>query len=341
MPGDGGTVALSAAEHQGGRLDWYSFDQGQVTAGTASAAQTDVRTVIPVPAEFPGMPKPRWWQFEDAAVDLGKLGADATDAARIVVSEFALLYGNNWFVLTCGQPVGTVAEVQGVIVTDVFGWRTLVEPAAHSAGANWTSWDAFSLSPRASGPATTPLPPTPLPPRGARSHRRRRTARVGGVRAGRDRRHGLGGRATGAGRAGRFPRRGGGGASAVHEFGAEDPPPAGVGTDAGTAPPTLRYRVQTDVAENWIPFIPVHKPQDTRAIRLQRAALERTAAAVAGRVRPVTSILRPGVSADDASATAYFVNEEEVSRAGVVVSGMFRRARRYDDGRRSCGERGG
>ena len=55
--------------------------------------------MIPAPAEFAGMPNPRWWQFEDAAVDLGTFRAQATDLAKIVVAEFALVYGNNWLVV--------------------------------------------------------------------------------------------------------------------------------------------------------------------------------------------------------------------------------------------------
>ncbi|HOA27940.1 MAG TPA: hypothetical protein PKG51_10555, partial [Arachnia sp.] len=157
----GAETALEAAEHEGGHLDWYSFDQGAtrfLADGDPAGTVVDVRSVIPVPAEYPGMPKPRWWQFEDAAVDLGRLSADATDVARIVVSEFALLYSNDWFTVICRQPVGSVAELQGVVVTDTFGWRTLVQPTVQPAGAEWTGWDAFSLSPRSSGAAQAPLP---------------------------------------------------------------------------------------------------------------------------------------------------------------------------------------
>jgi hypothetical protein len=96
------------------------------------------------------------------------------------------------------------------------------------------------------------------------------------------------------------------------------------------APATLRWTVQTEVEENWIPFIPVHKPSSTREIRLQRAAMHRLVPPVGSRVRPVTSILRPGVAPDDSAAAPYFVNEEEVPRAGVVVAGVLRRARRFD-----------
>src|SRR5207244_12119611 len=70
----------------------------------------------------------------------------------------ALWYGNNGLVVPYVQPIGTLAEIEGVVITDVFGQRTLVSAATSSSGGNWASWDMFSLSPRGSGPASPPLP---------------------------------------------------------------------------------------------------------------------------------------------------------------------------------------
>jgi hypothetical protein len=321
---DVGRVELSTAEHVGGRLDWYSFDQGGTTTGTTPAATTDMRTVIPVPAEFPGMPKPRWWALENAAVDLGKLRADTTDVARIVVGEFALLYGNNWFAVTCRQPVGTVAELRGVIVTDVFGTRTFVPPAVDGAGMDWTGWDAFSLSPRPSGAPAAPLP-----------HHLYLPAVLGHVQDGAPRETVLMVRDESADMVWAVEQRvpdGLGrsreGSEAARRLRHELEPPA-----APTAEPAaaLRYVAQAEVAEHWIPFLPVHTTDSDREIRLQRGALRRQLPPpLDGRIRPVTSILREGVAADDSSASAYFVDEEEVPRAGVTITGMLRRARRFD-----------
>jgi hypothetical protein len=47
-------------------------------------------------------------------------------------------------------------------------------------------------------------------------------------------------------------------------------------------------------------------------------------------VRPLTSILRPGLGTDDQQLSAYFVHEEEIPRAGVQVETSFQRARWYD-----------
>lgn len=318
---------LSAAAHRGGALDWYSFDQDvAVTPATATTPPVDVRSVFPVPAEYPGMPKPRWWQFEDAAVDLGRLSADATDAARIVVSEFALLYSNDWFTITCRQPVGSVAELQAVIVTDVFGWRTLVKPTVAPTGGDWTGWDAFSLAPRPSGPPVAPLPqhlfvPRTLPqildgdPTEQVMFVRDETADMvwaieqripDGLDGSRD-----------AAEASRRLRG---------QLAGDDQPTGGpsAGADA------LRYTLQTEVAENWIPFVPVHLPGQLRAIQLQRGTMRRTVAPIGSLIRPVTSILRPGIDDADVRQAPYFVHEEEISKAGVVIAGLRRRGRRYD-----------
>jgi hypothetical protein len=290
----------------------------------------DVRTVIPTPAEYPGMPKPRWWQFEDAAVDLGKLSADATDAARIVVSEFALLYSNDWFTIICRQPVGSVAELQGVIVTDTFGWRTLVKPTVQPAGSNWTGWDAFSLSPRPSAADQAPMPqhlfmPRTLPhisdgePLEQVAFVRDETADMvwaieqripDGLDVSRD------------------------AAEASRRLRQQLDPTADA--SAGPVAPTdgsaasLRYTLQTEVAENWIPFIPVHIDGQLRAIQLQRGTMRRTIGPEDTLIRPVTSILRDGIDDDDNRIAPYYVHEEEVPRAGVQVQGLLRRARRYD-----------
>ena len=52
------------------------------------------------------MPSPRFWEFEDAQVDFGSVDAGPTDLARMLLVEFALAYGNDWFVLPIELDVG-------------------------------------------------------------------------------------------------------------------------------------------------------------------------------------------------------------------------------------------
>jgi len=104
------------------------------------------------------------------------------------------------------------------------------------------------------------------------------------------------------------------------------PPPVAEGA-------RIRYQVMNTVPENWVPFIPVHREGDNREIQLQRAALPRIPEgdpADPRKVRPRTFLLRTGL--DGAGVQAYFVHEEEVPRAGVLVTQGFRRTR-WRDGR--------
>jgi hypothetical protein len=88
----------------------------------------------------------------------------------------------------------------------------------------------------------------------------------------------------------------------------------------------IRYRVMNEVPENWIPFIPVHVAGSVRDVQLQRAALPRIIegmppAPVPEKVRPRTSLLRQGLPG------TYFLHEEEVPRAGVIVDLAYQRTR--------------
>ena len=46
-----------------------------------------MRTVLPAPVTFPGMPAPRFWAFEDARIDLGAVGAGADNVARMLLDR--------------------------------------------------------------------------------------------------------------------------------------------------------------------------------------------------------------------------------------------------------------
>ena len=92
------------------------------------------------------------------------------------------------------------------------------------------------------------------------------------------------------------------------------------------------YVLGTSVPENWRPFIPVRKPGTTRSIKLQRARLPVGDRPIRGQVLRV-----PG---------PYFIEEEEIPRAGRTVDRRFQRARWIDGsaflwiGRRSSAGRG-
>jgi hypothetical protein len=78
----------------------------------------------------------------------------------------------------------------------------------------------------------------------------------------------------------------------------------------------VRYVLGTDVPGNWIPFIPVHVPGSNRSVQLQRGRMPGAGRLPRGRVLSVPA--------------PYYVNEEEIPRAGKVVTRSFERARWFD-----------
>ena len=327
---------LVADEYDSGRLDWYSFDLGPKPLGPQLPADADagrtVFSVIPSPAEFPGMPRPRWWQIEDGAVDLGNVRAAATDIAKVLVSEFALLYGNNWFVIPCRQDVGTLAEIEGLVVTDVFGIRTLVRPVNQGSGTAWSAWDFFSLSrretPGTAGstvgahlfmPAAVATVDESEPLESVTFLRDEMSNMVwavetrvpDGLGRGRD------GNDTARQLRNALVR------IAEELDQAEAIPPPAVPEAAAR----LKYVLGTTVPENWIPLVPVHKPLRNRAIRLQRASMPRFFRGDVRPVRPTTGILRSGLSDNDRQLQPWFLEEEEVPREGTIVESSYQRTR--------------
>lgn len=155
----GGQVTLTAPEHGGGDLDWHAFDV-HPTAGLGAGSDPPpapiVRTVIPSPIRYRGMPQPRFWEFEDEVANLGAIETAADDLGRMVLIEFALIYGNDHFVIPVDLDVGSVCEIRSLVVTDSFGERTLVRSARDVDGPGGV-WAMFELSQdRRDGPPAAP-----------------------------------------------------------------------------------------------------------------------------------------------------------------------------------------
>jgi hypothetical protein len=172
-PGTDETITLEAPEFPGGHLDWYSFSLDEtVPAGTQApteaqappATQTPPAQVstttfdfLPNQVVFRGMPDSRWWNFEDAVTDFGQLDVEHVDLAKLLVMEFALVYGNDWFwvpipiqVGISGSdptPRGTLSRITNLVITDTFGVRTLIRPSEQTqVNANEAPWSMFKVS---------------------------------------------------------------------------------------------------------------------------------------------------------------------------------------------------
>lgn len=331
--GDRQTVLLADQYHHG-RLDWYAFDleadpearlsdkEGAEIPPAALKVEEPL-SFIPNAIEFGGMPKVRWWEFEDRKTDFGNLHPSTSDLPTLMLAEFGLIYGNDWSLVPYVLEVGTLCEVLGVVVTDVFGVRTLVRAAAQTTGAAQERWSLYNLAlspghridPRLFLPPATPKVLESAPLEQVFLSRDEMANMVWGIE------YTIPGLADG----------GVNGFEAAHDLEAyllaqAEPPDTTGLINTGAA---IRYRLGTRVPENWIPFIAVHHPGSNREIRLQRAAMPRLipGAAKTG-VEPRGAILRPGL--DEEPQQPYFLNDEGVPRAGVAASRSYQRTRWWD-----------
>jgi hypothetical protein len=63
----------------------------------------------------------------------------------MLLVEFALSYGNDWFVLPVELEVGSLYKTRSLVVTDTFGVRTLIKPSSELAAPHH-EWRMFQQS---------------------------------------------------------------------------------------------------------------------------------------------------------------------------------------------------
>jgi hypothetical protein len=321
-PLQGRDLVVRAEEYFQGHLDWYAVERsprgslGDLPSGGSPPTPAST-TFIPVSVIFAGMPNTRWWEFEEQRTNFGRVRPDTTDLGKLLLLEFGLVYANDWFVLPYTLPIGTATSVHGVAITNVFGERIWVEPVTYRGDPAWDRWSMYELTGAARERALILLPAASLVQGGPALEavamvRDEMANLVYGI----ERRVPL---PTGASKPG-----GEAGRELFHRLERiVGPPPA---PPAPVAP--IRYQVMNTVPEHWIPFLPVHQPGSVRETRLQRAAMPRLLGrdpAAFDLVEPRTSLLREGL--DATPAQSYFVNEEEVPRAGALVTQAYQRTR--------------
>jgi hypothetical protein len=319
-------TVLTGSGYANGRLDWYAVDVAAADASLGEAGEAPIApiettlSVLPVAVSFAGMPSHRYWELEDRKVEFGALTAHTTDIGKMLLTEFMLVYGNDWCVLPFEVDVGSLCDTLGIVVKDVFGGETLIRGADRGKDEDWRRWAMFGLETATAGDTAQPrifIPPTT--PTILESQPIERVVFL------RDEMANL--------------------CWAVERTVLSA---AGIGVDGEqfalvTIPPpppdpapaygaTARYRLGTDAPLNWRPFVPVHVPGSVRSVRLQRARLPR------GPHEPLGRII--------AEPAPYFINEEEAPRAGRIVVRTFQRTRWVDGrvvlwlGRRTLSGRG-
>jgi hypothetical protein len=136
-----GHVVLKADEYTDGHVDWDDFRAEaaeQDDAVPARVQQFSVSRRMPSPVRYPGMPAERYWEFEDGRVNFAGAEAGVTDLLRLSVTEFALTFGNDWFVAPVRLPVGWLYQVSQFSITDSFGVTSQVEAIKPAGPSRWT-----------------------------------------------------------------------------------------------------------------------------------------------------------------------------------------------------------
>jgi hypothetical protein len=252
--------------------------------------------------------------------------------------EFALVYSNDWFVIPYSLPLGSIAQIRGMAVTNTFGERVWIQAAGAGAESRWEQWSLFSVD-TVGGTAGQRDTSLVLLPAAAKIQQGEPIEDVMLIRD--ESANMVWGIEKTISLPNGEPKRG---VEAARETVAFYEALVGQQPVGGVPPPaaSLRFQLMTTVPENWIPFVPVHVAGDNREIQLQRASMPRiigqnpAALPVALRkVKPRTVLLREGL--DVAPPQPYMVFDEEVSRAGTRVLHSYQRTRCWDDGT-TCGK---
>lgn len=325
--GSGYTV-LSAREYYQGHLDWYSFnikDQDPNFATLVNGQpnreviESKPFTVIPSKISFGGMPAPRYWEMENRRIDIGNMRASTTDTATLLVSEFAMIYSNDWTLLPYTVPTGSILNLRKVLVTDVFGQVTHVSAGAE---ANWNMFNnkvegATTIDARLFVPPVVQNMEESEPIESVTFMRDEMSNMVWAIEN--TIKDGVSKAQKGKEAGQRLV------ALLETEVGVNTP------TNTVTNSAEIKYNLMNKMPEHWIPYIPVNRGVQTGlpAVQLQRASMPRQIHnnAPEGRIRPRTELLKGGSTISGNTWSASYIHEEEVPRSGAILTTTWQRAR--------------
>lgn len=151
---DDNITRIKAPDYRNGELDWHSFsyDSAESSAWDPPADCEGAwisRDFTPTRVAFGGMPHPRLFAFEDGNTDFGDLDVVTTDLSKLMMMEFALVHGDDFYMLPLPLPVGSLTWIKKITVTDVFGITKDIEICAgytYSATNPLAVWDMFKIT---------------------------------------------------------------------------------------------------------------------------------------------------------------------------------------------------
>ncbi|WP_206425047.1 lamin tail domain-containing protein [Halosimplex salinum] len=290
-------TVLTADEYEGGRLDWHAFDVDHEASlepddWTGPATERVERSLVPAPTAFEGMPAERWWEFEDDGVDLSAVEAAPEDLSRLLLLEFALVYGNDWFTIPVDLPVGSLSSVASFELETTFGETIDADDAIVTDEDATTGWNMYSMGLDATGDERGLfLAPTLVESVESET--------VESVELARDESANVAWavETTLEGRVGQARDRD------EEVAGGEDATPVATSEDAEVA-----YQLATDVPDNWFPLLPRRRSLGDVSLELGRL---------------LTDDGPPAEPLGDVLAGDLSVPDEEVSRTGKTVDRRY------------------
>lgn len=306
-------LKLSSDHFPGGRLDWYSFSASSYKPTAPKPAST-VLTFVPTHVLFRGGPTDRWWKYEDGLADYGNLDTEHVDLGRLLVMEFAIVYGSDWYQFPIQLDIGSLCQIDTLVVTDTFGRMVQIPSTSDIPAAGSAPWSLFRLSGTDAAKDILFLPPV-----------LGRTIDAPELEDVLFLRDDVAAMAWAVEKTlqGPLDRPVDGYETFLQRLRSEPPPDPPQPIPGG---PSIWYSLGTTVPDNWIPFVPVTAKDGS--LMLRRGKMARAVKGVASSADQTIParghILEPGTS-------PYLLFDRAVPQAGAEVARYFRRTR-WSDG---------
>jgi hypothetical protein len=115
---------LCMPRHAGGNIDWYSVDGDEPfqPRELPDEHQPEVNA-FPTQLTYPGVPNTRFWQIEDAKLDIGGYPPDTGHFPSMLLADLLSSHGTEWFLFPITSETGYAITIERVVVTDGFDGR--------------------------------------------------------------------------------------------------------------------------------------------------------------------------------------------------------------------------
>nr|WP_180204878.1 hypothetical protein [Pseudomonas sp. SbOxS1]NYU04878.1 hypothetical protein [Pseudomonas sp. SbOxS1] len=155
---------LMVQRHHGGLMDWYSVDA--ITQAGQAVPEPEACEAIPTALNYPGAPSTRWWEIENAEVDMGGYAPDSAHTPTALLTDLIFSHSDDWFLFPVMAQAGNVVTVESIEVRDAFG-RTYGSQDKDEAGnplwkglhppQGWTLFKVDGTTPEDAGLASQNL----------------------------------------------------------------------------------------------------------------------------------------------------------------------------------------